>query len=269
MIVNHQRTTAFLITLVALLSLATVAGCAADEDKETPAAVASHYSGEDCDSLLEGTKPASFTDEKGTKLSGVVVGNGKTGFVLSHMDPGDVCDWLPFARELASAHPGYRLLCLDFAGYGNSDSPTDGDRRDLNIAAAARYLRDQGATTVLLMGASMGGNSALVAATTIQPPIAGVISLSAPAFYKGLDAGAAVPKLAVPVLYLAGSGDNGGSFADDAQRLYDTTPASLDRQLVITASTSHGVNLLSPVDADASHSRGALTAFMDKYAPAG
>ncbi len=267
MIVTRARTTAVLGTLVLLLSVAGAAGCTAKSAEPGPA-VAVHHSGEDCENLLEGTKQVTFTDEKATKLSGVLVGSGKTGFVLAHQDPGDVCDWLPFARELSSAHPGYQLLCLDFAGYGNSDSPTDGDQRDVNIAAGVKYLREHGAGVVLLMGASMGGNSSVVAAAAIQPAVAGVISLSAPAFYKGLDAQAAAAKLTVPVLYLAGTGDNGGSFAESAQKLYDATPGD-NRQLVISFTTSHGVNMLSPVDADATHTREAVNAFLAKYAQGG
>jgi pimeloyl-ACP methyl ester carboxylesterase len=265
MIETRARTTAALSALVLLLGLTGLAGCSGSH-KPAALPVASHFSGENCEKLLEGTRPASFTDEKGAALSGVLVGTGKkVGFVLAHMDPGDVCDWLPFARELAIAHPDYLLLCLDFAGYGNSGSATDGDRRDINIAGGAKYLRDQGVSRVLLMGGSMGGNSSVVAATIIQPPVAGVISLSAPANYKGLDAAEAAAKLTVPVLYLAGTGDNGGRFADDARKLYDLTPANL-RTLQISATTSHGVYMLSLVDADKSHTREALDAFLDRYA---
>jgi pimeloyl-ACP methyl ester carboxylesterase len=266
MITVRTRVTAALGVLVALTVAAGLAGCSGA--KPEPVTVASHYSGENCDNFMDGVKQVGFTDEKGTRLSGALVGSGKTAFVLAHQDPGDVCDWLPFARELSNSHPGYQMLCLDFAGYGNSDSPADGDRRDLNIAAAVKYLREHGASTVLLMGASMGGNSSLVASTIIQPPVAGVISLSAPAFYKGLDAGAAAPKITVPVLYLAGSGDNGGTFADDARKLYAATPDG-NRTLVIAFTTSHGVNMLSPVDADADTSRAALNQFLTKYAQGG
>ena len=195
------------------------------------------------------------------------LGSGTTGFVLTHQDPGNVCDWLPYARELVNTTPGYRVLCLDFQGYGNSDDGADGDRRDLNIVAAAGYLRGHGVTTVVLLGASMGGNASLVAATELQPPPAAVISFSAPSYWKGIDALAAVPNLAVPVLLVAGSLDDNGRFADDARALYAATPATVDRRLVIASSTTHGVNLLSPVDADATHTRAALADFLKAHAP--
>lgn len=264
--VNRLRrgTVGLLLATVTVLTVTSLAGCSSGGG--APAAVASHYSGEGCDNFLEGTKQVSFTDDKGTRLSGVEVGSGTTGFVLAHQDPGDVCDWLPFARELTSKTKGYRMLCLDFMGYGNSDTGTDGDRRDLNIVAAAGYLRQHGVTTVVLLGASMGANASVVAAAELQPPAAAVISMSAPAFYKGLDAQAAAAKLAIPVLYVAGSGD--GTFADDAQTLYNATPAGIDRRIQLASSTSHGVNLLSPVDADADHTRAQLTDFLNRYAPA-
>jgi pimeloyl-ACP methyl ester carboxylesterase len=260
---------AALVALACLAGAGVLAGCSRGGGDDQPLAVASHYSGEDCDRLAEGTRQVRFADVHGTRLSGVEVGSGRVGIVLSHQDPGNVCDWLPWARETVLGNAGYRLLCLDFAGYGNSASAADGDTRDRNIVAAAGFLRAEGVATVLLMGASMGANAVLVAATELQPPPVGVISLSAPSSWKGLDAGEAVPKLAVPVLFVAGSGDNGGRFADDARALYAAAPTSLDRRLQIASSNSHGVNLLSPVDADASRTRAAVADFLSRYAPTG
>jgi len=263
---RRRRTTPVLLT--AALAVAVLAGTAGCSGKGAePVAVASHYSGESCDNFLDGTRQVTFTDEHGTRLSGVELGSGTTGLVLTHQDPGDVCDWLPYARELVNSTPGYRVLCLDFQGYGNSDDGAEGDRRDLNIVSAAGYLRDHGVAKVVLMGASMGGNASLVAATELQPPPAAVVSFSAPTYWKGIDAQAAVPKLAVPVLLVAGSLDNNGRFADAARALYAATPAGIDRRLVIASSTTHGVNLLSPVDADATHTRAALGEFLKAYAP--
>lgn len=261
---HPRRLRAFAVSAGVVAAL--LSGAVACDRGARPApAVASHYSGENCDAFVDGTSQASFADEKGTRLSAVEVGSGPVGFVLAHQDPGDVCQWLPYARLLAR-HPGYHVLCLDFAGYGNSDFPADGDTRDRQLAAAVAYLRTTGVTKVILMGASMGGNAVLVAATKIAPPVSGVVSFSAPAVYKGLDAQAAVAGLAVPVLYLAGSSDSGGEFAADAQDLYDATPAGVDRTLVIVSSAAHGANLLSPVDAGYSHTRAAVDAFLARYA---
>jgi dienelactone hydrolase len=265
--IRHRKIPGLLLALAGLAATGLgVAGCAGGGDQQ-PAAVASHYSGEECDTMLEGTKQVHFKDAHGTQLSGVEVGGGSVGFVLSHQNPGDVCDWLPYAREASNANKGYRMLCLDFAGYGNSETPADGDTRDHNIVAAAKYLRSEGVQTIVLMGASMGANAAVIAGTELQPPPAAVISLSAPAVYLGLDATEGAAKLAVPVLYVAGQGDQGGSFAEYAQTLYDATPTTIDRRLQLAFSTAHGVNLLSPVDADASHTRAALADFLGKYAP--
>src|SRR5690348_7753661 len=100
MISFRQRRIAGALLAVAGLVAAglTTAGCSSGGDKQ-PAAVASHYSGEDCEAFLDGTKQVQFKDEHGTQLSGVEVGSGSIGFVLSHQNPGNVCDWLPYARE--------------------------------------------------------------------------------------------------------------------------------------------------------------------------
>src|SRR5262245_48348448 len=145
-----------------------------------------------CPSDSAGGRQVWFTDANRVALGGVELGTGGSGVVLAHIADGDSCEWLPFGRQLAAA--GYRVLAFDFAGSGVSGQLTGGDRRDANVAAAAAHLRGEGATAVVLIGASMGANASLVAATEIGPPVAGVVSLSAPAVYDDLDASASAPK---------------------------------------------------------------------------
>jgi pimeloyl-ACP methyl ester carboxylesterase len=70
--------------------------------------------------------------------------------------------------------------------------------------------------------------------------VAGVISVSGAADIS--NAVTAVRKLAVPVLYLAGSGDV--DFAKDAQRLYDATPET-QRSITILDDSRHGTALVA------------------------
>ena len=53
-----------------------------------------------------------------------------------------------------------------------------------------------------------------------------------------------MPRLRVPVLYLVAEDDAGGSFAADAQALYDRT-ASTDKALEVLPGFSHGVSLVA------------------------
>ena len=161
------------------------------------------------------------------------------GVVLSHMSDADVCGLLPYARIFANR--GYQVLVYFFHGYGLSGD-AGGTSLDGDVVAAAGYLRAHGAGTIALIGASMGATASVAAATELQPAPAVVISLSAPQAYRGADAIDAVKQLTVPVVYVAGTGD--GTFADDARALYDATPATTKRTLLLVPTTAHGVPLI-------------------------
>ena len=213
-----------------------------------------------CPSRVTTGKPVRFGSDGATNLGGVVFGTGRTGIVLAHQTEDNLCQWAPYAVELARR--GYRVLAFDFPGFGFSSDVVSGQTLDGVVVAAAALLRSQGATAIVLIGASMGGTASLVAATEVQPPVAGVISVSGPTLYQNVAASLAAPKLTVPVLYAAGRADD--EFARDAQTLYDATPASVDRKLVIVAAGLHGVDLV----ADGSEVEAAVTAFLSAHAPA-
>lgn len=225
------------ITLLTLAVLAT-AGCSG-HPTAAPSAAAGPIVGDDCPDLAEGGTQVRFTDAQGAKLAGVVFGQGKTGVVLSHMSDADVCGLLPYARIFANR--GYQVLVYFFHGYGLSGD-AGGTSLDGDVVAAAGYLRAHGAGTIALIGASMGATASVAAATELQPAPAVVISLSAPQAYRGADAIDAVKQLTVPVVYVAGTGD--GTFADDARALYDATPATTKRTLLLVPTTAHGVPLI-------------------------
>src|SRR5208283_2765830 len=58
----------------------------------------------------------------------------------------------------------FRVLAIDFRGYGASRGPGQSDPLSaplhLDILAAVHYLRANGAKTVSVVGASMGGSAA-------------------------------------------------------------------------------------------------------------
>lgn len=95
---------------------------------------------------------------------------------------------------------------------------------------------------VHLAGSSLGGSAALVAATNISPPVASVVSLSAPAHFRRQDALGVAPRLRLPVLYVA-SQDEPVGIADDARALHEAT-ASTDKRLEIVPGTRHGLRIL-------------------------
>jgi pimeloyl-ACP methyl ester carboxylesterase len=180
----------------------------------------------------------SFRAAGGARLAGAVLGRGSTGVVLAHTTSADRCQWLPFARELAKK--GYRALVFDMRGYGSSTGVTNTDP-DLDVIAAAAELRRRGAKRIVLAGASMGGTGVLAAAPRIRPAIMGVVELSAPTGFGSADALAAVKKLKVPALFVAGRDD--GDFAAATRALYKAA-ATKDKRLLIAPSSWHGVDLV-------------------------
>jgi pimeloyl-ACP methyl ester carboxylesterase len=204
----------------------------------------------------------SFTNSVGGQLDGYLLGTGATGIVVANEIQKDACDWRPYAKQLAGR--GYRVLAFNFNSdrrSGYVQGSTDND----DVAAAVGLLRQRGAQKVVLLGASRGGTAVLVAATRIQPPVAGVISLSGPASISGMNASLAVPQLTVPVLYVVADLDR--SFAADAQTLYNASPKALAK-LVVLEGVGHGVQF--PLGEAASSVRAMMEvdAFLAANAPA-
>ena len=160
-----------------------------------------------------------FSAADGTKLVAHRFGKGPTAVILGHQSGGDLCEWLPYAKRLASK--GYFVFAIDFRGHGLSQVRTGKaeNRLAADLAAAAKEVRKLGKRKVFLVGASMGGIASLVAGANVKPAVDGVVSISAPARFLGLDAVASAPRLRVPVLYVAAEGDDnaGYDFSEDAR----------------------------------------------------
>ena len=187
-----------------------------------------------------------FYAADGTKLVGHRFGKGTTAVILAHQSEGSLCDWLPYARRLASQ--GYFVFPVDFRGYGFSQVRTGAaaNRFAADLAAATKALRRLGKRKVFLVGASMGGIASLVAGINVTPAVDGVVSISAPARFRGMDAVKTAPRLRVPVLYLATDGDNnaGYDFSQDAEAMHAATAAA-DKRLEVLPGTLHGIGLIA------------------------
>ncbi|SEN44840.1 hypothetical protein SAMN05216267_1005163 [Actinacidiphila rubida] len=176
------------------------------------------------------TGSVTFRSASGQDVEAFTAGTGHTALVLTHQADGDVCQWVPHAMELAQ--DGYRVVAVDSAG------------DDVNeVTAAVRYARSKGAAKVLLVGASKGATAVLEAAGSITPPVDAVVSLSAPLSYGTLDAASVVPKLAMPVFYMASDLDS--DFADAARQLHKDTKKAKENDLTIVDGTNHGVSMLN------------------------
>jgi pimeloyl-ACP methyl ester carboxylesterase len=193
-----------------------------------------------CPDLAAGGRAVSFGAGKARNLAGVVLGDGPTGVILVHQSNGSACQWLPYAKVLATQ--GYRAFAIEVNGSGSS-IPSE-QRMDDEVVAATAYLRAAGVRSVVLVGASMGGTAVLGAAAKTSPKVDGVVSLSAPASFADVDATAAVGGLTVPALFICGAYD--APFADAARAFYAAAPPETKPQLIIPADSGHGVALVDP-----------------------
>jgi esterase/lipase len=119
-----------------------------------------------------------------------------------------------------------------------------------DVSGAMAEIRRQGATTVDLAGASLGGTVSLMAAATVAPPPDAVVCLSGPSdlgYLVGstrLDALSAVPRMTSPVLFMVAHDDRAVSIAD-MQGLYRAAGSTEKKLVVLPESYGHGWNMVS------------------------
>jgi len=123
----------------------------------------------------------SFATEDGWIIHGDLYGTGKHGVVLVHGGRFEKGSWQKQAQLLVKA--GFCALAIDRRGFGLSKEGPPAARGDfgspLDVLAAVRYLRKNGARTVSVVGASMGGDAAEGALAEAGPDeIEGVVLLA-------------------------------------------------------------------------------------------
>jgi pimeloyl-ACP methyl ester carboxylesterase len=132
-------------------------------------------------SAIAQNAPAAVTypSADGGTIHAELYGQGSHAVLLAHGRIFDKESWAPLARQLESA--GYRVLAIDFRGYGDSTAGSEGNVLEQDILGGIRYLHEElGATAVSVIGGSMGGGAAARAATLAAPgQIEALILLSA------------------------------------------------------------------------------------------
>jgi pimeloyl-ACP methyl ester carboxylesterase len=227
-----------------------VVGCAssappAATPRPSPARVSPSPTGDP----LKGSVLVRFRASDGVRLTGRLFGNGPVAVVLSHQTDDDQSDWFEFAAELRSH--GYRALTMNFRGVCSStpaeacsSDAVDPNQSWSDLAGAVEFLRGDGADAVFLIGASLGGEASIIAASKLGDDVQGLVSLSAPFGFVGLlDPDVErdlVASIRAPKLFMAGQGDRG--FADAARAFY--AAAVQPKQVKLLPGSDHGVALV-------------------------
>jgi pimeloyl-ACP methyl ester carboxylesterase len=112
--------------------------------------------------LAAAQQGVTFLTEDGGKVCGDVYGRGVRGVVLAHGGQFKKESWRSQANALASK--GFRVLAIDFRGFGCSTGPGQADFDNApfenDVLAAVRYLKAHGAKSVSVIGGSFGGGAA-------------------------------------------------------------------------------------------------------------
>lgn len=181
-------------------------------------------------------EPVRFKTLDGLNLEGrFYPGDLKNGVVCAHMYPSDQTSYEGLARDLS--RKGYPVLTFNFRGYGNSEGSKAIGKINLDMNAAIRFMAER-VTCMVLIGASMGGTAAIIEGN--HPKVQGVVTLSAPVAFRGLDARSLVSGLKPPKLFIAAKGDK--SAYESAQYFHAHAPAPKD--ILFVEGSEHGTHLL-------------------------
>lgn len=188
----------------------------------------------------------SFPTEDGGLIFADVYGSGDKAVVLAHGGRFNKDSWAPQAKILEAA--GFEVLALDFRGRGKSHGPADADIMSaplhFDVLAAVRYLHKNGAKTVSIVGASLGGGAAGDASIHSQPGEIDRLVFLASSPNEPAD------KLKSPSLFLVARDDAN----DDGLRLpgirkqYDLAPQP--KQLIVVDGSAHAQYLFQTDQAD-------------------
>jgi pimeloyl-ACP methyl ester carboxylesterase len=191
-------------------------------------------------------KTVSFPTQDGGTVFGDVYGAGSRAVVLAHGGQFNKESWAKQARTLVAA--GFQVLAIDFRGYGKSHGPGDSDPMDaplqLDVLAAVRYLRQNGATSVSVIGGSMGGSAAGDASITSQPgEIDRVVML-------GAAPDGPAEKLKSATLYIVARDDasSDGLRLPGIRRQYEKSPQP--KELIVLDGSAHAQFLFQTEQAE-------------------
>ena len=129
-----------------------------------------------CAAAASARLPLIFRTEDEVPVSGLAYGEGRRAVLLVREGTRGRT-WDAQARRLAGA--GFRVLAMDYRGRGPApDVAPDDSKTHLDVLAAVRQLRAEGAQRVAVVGASWGGWAAGTAAISAPGLIERLILLA-------------------------------------------------------------------------------------------
>jgi uncharacterized protein len=207
------------------------------------------------------TRPVRFFTSDHVQLSGLLYGHGKTMVICSHMLRTNKDIWGESGIPQRLAVLGYQVLAYDFRGNGDSAGLADASTLDVDLRAAVVFAHQQGATKIVLLGASMGGTASLKVAAEEQ--VTAVISLSGPQEFSVSVSDNEVKAIKAPKLFMV-SKDDEDPFVSDARHMYAI--ASPPKEIHIYPGVAHGTDIFGGENGDDPAQR--VLHFITQYAPA-
>jgi alpha-beta hydrolase superfamily lysophospholipase len=176
----------------------------------------------------------TFATDDGGQICANLYGHGNKAVVLAHGGRFTKESWRDQASALASA--GFRVLAIDFRGFGCSKGPGQEDFDtapfEKDVLAAVRYLKAHEAKSVSVVGGSFGGAAA------------GDSSIKAPGAIDRIVFLGAAPNLPAQgltsrSLFIVARDDRSGSGLrlPGIQAQYDKAPQP--KQLIILEESAH------------------------------
>ncbi len=191
-------------------------------------------------------KTISFPTPDGAVISANLYGSGIRALLLVHGGRFTKESWAPQVPAFTAA--GYRVMSIDLRGFGHSRGPGQPEPSDAQLATdvltAVRYLRAHGATTVSIVGGSMGGTAAGDASIASQPGEIDRIVL------LGAAPSGPAEKIKSPALFIVAREDTSG----DGPRLpgiraqYEKAPPP--KKLTVLAGSAHAQFLFQTDQSD-------------------
>lgn len=185
----------------------------------------------------------SFQTEDGVRLAGTLYGRGEPAVILAHQGTAgaDQSTWRQFAMVLAA--DGFSALAFDFRGVGLSEGRLEYAFLDMDVRAAARFLRSLEYRRIACVGASMGGTACMRAAIEGEPFIGIVVlssTLAAGNYYELEVLPEELGALILPKLFISAR-DDYGMVVRDTMYMAELAPAP--KSLILLDGYEHGTSL--------------------------